>query len=137
MSTPVSLLDRVCAAQTANSALRGNDLRKAGRKVAALATRDGCALMAVDDAGERLIAAALLADDAVRTVDTSRRLDDQSVLLVAGFLAGTTGIAQKADLARALGAAHVQATVLGDERVSVHGCDRVTSLNFRPHLVAL
>lgn len=134
---PVSLLNQVCAAQTANSTLRGDDLRNAGRKVAGLATRDGCVLMAVDDAGERLIAAALLADHAVRAADSSGRLDDQSVLLVAGHLAGSTGIALKADLARALGAAHVQAAFLGDEHLSVHGCDRVTSLTVRPHMVAL
>jgi hypothetical protein len=138
MSTPVSLLNRVLAAQTASSTLRGDDLRNAGREIAALAVGTGDALMAVDDAGERIIGAALLADDGVRTVDSSRRLDNQSVLLVAGHVAGTTGIAIKADLARSLGAAHVQATFLGDvNSVNIHGCDRVTSLTLRRHLVAL
>lgn len=137
MSPSASLLDQVCAVQSANSTLSGDDLRMAGRKVASLAAREGCLLMAVDAAGERLIAAAILADDAVRTADTSCRLDDQWVLLVAGHLAGSTGIALKADLARALGAAYVQATFLGDEHLSVHGCDRVTSLTLRPPFVAL
>lgn len=140
MSTPVSLLNRILTAQTANSTLRGEDLRNAGREIAALALGAGDALMAVDDAGERIVGAALVADDGVRAVDSSRRLDNQSVLLVAGHVAGTTGIALKADLARSLGAPHVHAAFLAEERVhiaNIHGCDRVTPLTSRRHLIAL
>lgn len=141
MSTPVSLLNRILAAQTANSTLRGDDLRKAGREIADLALGAGDALMAVDDAGERIVGAALLADDGVRAVDSSRRLDNQSVLLVAGHVAGTMGITLKADLARSLGARRVRAAFLGEElvnSVNIRGCDRVTSLTYsRRQLIAL
>lgn len=140
MSNPASLLDRILCAQTANSTLGGDDLRNAGREVAALASGAGDALMAVDDAGERIIGAALLADDGVRAIDSSRRLDNQSVLLVAGYIAGTTGIAVKAELARSLGAVHVHAAFLSGTRVNtanVYGCDLVTSLSSRRHLMAL
>lgn len=137
MSKPAGILDRVLAAQTANCTLRGDDLRSAGREVAALAARTGDALLAVDDAGERIIGSALLADDGVRTVDSSRRLDDQSVLLVAAHVAGTTGIALKAEMARSLGASQVHAVILGEDCGDIHGCDRVTALSLRRHLVAL
>ncbi|GJO16031.1 hypothetical protein NJB1507_03250 [Mycobacterium marinum] len=137
MSTPVSLLNRILTAQSANSALCGDDLRNAGREVAALALRGGDELLAVDDAGERIIGAALLADDGVRAVDTSRRLDNRSVLLVAGHVAGTTGVASKADLARSLGAAHVRAAFLSEEGVRIDGCDAVVPLTSRRHLIAL
>ena len=137
MSGTASLLNQILTAQTANSALCGDDLRNAGREVAALALRGGDELLAVDDAGERIIGAALLADDRVRTVDTSLRLDNQSVLLVAGYVAGTTGIALKADLALSLGAAHVRAAYLSEERVNIHGCDSVVPLTSRRHLIAL
>ncbi|WP_186245467.1 hypothetical protein [Mycobacterium simulans] len=140
MSTPVSLLNRILAAQTANSMLRGDDLRNAGREIAALALGGGYALMAVDDAGERIIGAALLADEGVRAVDSSRRLDNQSVLLVAGHFAGTTGIVLKADLARSLGARLIHAAFLGEAGVNtanIHGCDLITSLASRRHLIAL
>jgi hypothetical protein len=59
------------------------------------------------------------------------------VLLVAGHVAGTTGIALKADLARSLGAARVRAAVLNEERVNIQGCDSVVSLTSRRHLIAL
>lgn len=137
MSGTGSLLDRILDAQTSNSTLCGDDLRSAGREVAALALSGGDELLAVDCAGERIIGAALLADDRVRAVDVSRRLDHQSVLLVAGHVAGTTGIALKADLARSLGAARVRAAVLNEERVNIQGCDSVVSLTSRRHLIAL
>lgn len=137
MSQPAGILDRVLTAQTANSTLRGDDLRTAGREVAALAVRNGAALLAVDDAGERIVGAALLADDRARPVDSSRRLDGESVLLVAGHIAGTAGVALKADMARSLGASHVHAVILGEDCVKIHGCDRVTVLSKRRHLIAL
>lgn len=137
MSESAGILDRVLAAQTANSTLRGDDLRCAGREVAALTARTGDALLAVDDAGERIIGSALLTDDGVRVVDASRRLEHQTVLLVAGYIAGTTGIALKAEMARSLGASRVRAVILGEDCCDIRGCDRVTTLSVRRHLIAL
>ncbi|WP_141214029.1 hypothetical protein [Mycobacterium marinum] len=140
MSAPASLLNRILTAQGANSTLRGDDLRSAGREVSALALGAGDAIMAVDEAGERIVGAALLADDRVCAVDCSRRLDNQPVLLVAGYVAGTVGIVLKADLARSLGAPHVHAVFLGEEGMNtanIHGCDVVTSLTPRRRLMAL
>lgn len=137
MTFPGGLLNRVCAAQTANSELRGERLRDVGSEIAALSIRDGYVLMAADGAGERLIGAALVADKAVRAVDSSRRRDGVSVLIVAGHLAGTSGVALTADLAWSLGARNVRAAVLGSEHAVIAGCDRVTALNSQRHLIAL
>lgn len=137
MANTVSLLSQVCDAQTRNSTLAGDDLRNAGREIAALAVGEGYAVMAADEAGERLIGAALLADDRVRAADASHRLDGQSVLMVAGYLAGTSGMALKAALVRSLGALHVRATVLGSSGVRVDGCEQVTAIRTQPRLIAL
>ena len=128
---------QVCEAQTRNSTLASKELRGAARTLAALATDGGWALLAVDGAGERLIGAALVADEGVRVVDTSRRLDGLPVLLVAGHIAGPTGIAMKASLALSLGATRVMATVLGPAATANVGGARVISLDRERHLVAL
>lgn len=135
MST--SLLALVCEAQTENSTLSQSDLRAAAHNLAALVVDRGHAVMAVDEAGERLIGAALVLDERLQAVNVSRRLDDQAVILVAGYIAGTTGVARKAALVRSLGARHVEATLLGEEALTIEGCERVTPLALTRRLVAL
>jgi hypothetical protein len=137
MTSTRNLLTRVCDAQTRNSTLAATELRDAARTLAAIATDGGWALLGVDAAGERLIGAALIADDRVRLVDASRRLDGLSVLLVAGHIAGPTGIAMKATLALSLGATRVEATVLGPCSTASGSGQRVVSLDRERHLVAL
>lgn len=137
MTSSTSLLMQVCEAQTRNSTLASKELRSAARTLAALATAGGWALLAVDGAGERLIGAALVADEGVRVVDASRRLDGLSILLVAGHIAGPTGISMKAALALSLGAIRVEATVLGPWTPASDGVQRMISLDRERHLVAL
>jgi hypothetical protein len=93
MTCKTTLLAQVCDARKRNRHLVGEKLRDAGREIAALAARDGCAVMAADEVGKRLVGAALVADERVRPVDVSRSLDGQSVVIVAGFVAGPAGIA--------------------------------------------
>lgn len=137
MTGTVSLLDRICEAQTRNTTLAGDDLRAAAHGLAALAMGSRMRLLAVDEAGERLIGAALVQDHGVQTVDTSRRLDDLHILLVAGWVAGTTGIAMKAELARSLGAQRVEVVTLGSVESPIAGCERVLQITSRRHLLAL
>ena len=137
MTATPSLLDRIFDAQTRNSTLAGAELRDAAQDLAALTTRSRRALLAVDEAGQRLIGAALLMDERVRTVDVSRRLDGLDVTLVAGYVADTTGIALKAALARSLGVRTVDAAVLGGPVPPVEGCDHVSLVAPQRHLRAL
>lgn len=137
MTATLSLLDRICDAQTRNSTLSGEDLRAAAQNLAALATRSRRILLAVDEPGERLIGAALMIDERLRAADTSRRLDGLSLLLVAGHIAGTTGISIKAGIARSLGASSVDAVVLGERALTIDGCDEIGVLALSPHLIAL
>jgi hypothetical protein len=137
MTCKTTPLAQVCDVQMRNSYLVGEKLRDAEREIAALAARDGCAVMAADEAGERLVGAALVADERVRPVDVSRRLDGQSVVIVAGFVAGPAGIALKTSVAPSLGAVRVDAAVLGSQIRKVDGCDHVRPITQQPHLVAL
>lgn len=101
--------------------------------MAALAARTGDVFLAVDGAGERTVGAPLFADDRIRTDDSSQCLDDESVLPVSGHIAGTTGIALKADMARSLGALHVRALILRETCIDILGCNRITTLLTRRH----
>lgn len=133
-----SLLSEVCEAQTRNSTLTGDDLRRAGRRIAAIAASRDLAVLAVDPSGERLIGAALLADGRLRPVDHSSSFHGLSVLLVAGYVAAATGIAQEARRARALGAVSVEGVFYGGRPGPVAGCDVITEISgARPGLVAL
>ncbi|MBE1514313.1 hypothetical protein [Nesterenkonia halotolerans] len=113
MASSLSLLDRVFGAQTGNSTLRGEELSAAARNLADRVAHDDWRLMAVDGAGERIIAAALDLSPQLQLTDASRRLDGLSIMLVAGYAAGEAGIQHKAGLARRLGAVAVQVTHLG------------------------
>lgn len=138
MSATRSLLAQVCEAQSLNSTLSGDELRRAGRKVARLAVERGLTLVPADASGERLIGAALLADDRVRSADASQRLDGQSVLLVAGYQAGTASLEASAGVANRLGAARVQIAALGAMRSDIAGTEAYSSIEASPaHLVAL
>lgn len=137
MTDTSSLLDSICQAQTRNTTLAGDHLRAAARDLSRLATATGRRLLAVDEAGERLIGAALVLGHKVPVADASRRLDGLDILLVAGYVAGTTGIVMKVDLARALGARSVEVAVLGGPESPIAGCDRVLQVTPHRHLVAL
>ena len=136
VGTP-SLLDRICEAQTRNTTLAGDNLRAAACDLSLLARGTRRGLLAVDETGERLIGATLVLGRGVYAVEASRRLDGLDVLLVAGHLAGTTGIAMKAELARSLGARSVEVATLEGLGSPVSGCDRVHQVSPGRHLVAL
>lgn len=132
------LLTEVYDAQSGNSTLAGESLRRAGSEIAALAMERKLGVLAVGAAGERLVGAALLADERVRPLDVSCRLDGESVLLVAGHLAGPTGLATKAAFARALGASRVESVGVSFRDIEITGCDHVITLTQpRSRLVAL
>jgi hypothetical protein len=137
MASSHPLLDGVLRAQTANSTLSGDELRRAARRLVTVAAAAPSALLAVDAAGERLVGAAILLSGDLRLVDRSRRLDGESVMLVAGHIAGTAALVTAAGMAIAMGAERVQAVVLGDTPGSVDGCGQVHSLSEARHLVAL
>jgi hypothetical protein len=128
MGTRQELLSRVCWAQTHNSTLSSDELRRAADLLAEVAASEGLRLMPVDEAGDRLIGAALVARDDLPLVDASRRLDGEYVLLVAGHVAGAVGVALKASLARALGAVRVDAAILGGWSAGITDCERVWNI---------
>lgn len=132
-----SLLSRICEAQTKNAALTGEDLHAAARDLSLLATGTRRVLLAVDGIGERLIGVALVQGHDVHAVEASRHLDGLDVLLVAGHVAGTTGIAMKAELARSLGARSVEVATLDGLALPISGCDRVLQVSPRRRLLAL
>lgn len=125
MGTRRDLLSQVCWAQTRNSTLSSDELRRAANLLAEVATCEGLRLMPVDEAGDRLIGAALASRDDLPLVDASHRLDGQNVLLVAGHLAGAVGVALKASLARALGAVRVDAAIIGGWPAGISDCEQV------------
>lgn len=125
MATRQDLLSQVCWAQTRNSTLSNDELRRAADLLTEVALGEGLRLMPVDESGDRLIGAALACRDGLPLVDSSRRLDGEEVLLVTGHVAGAVGIALKASLARALGAVRVDAALLGGWGETIAGCERV------------
>lgn len=125
MGTHQSLLSQVRWAQTQNSTLANDNLREAAELLGSVAIREELRLMPVDETGDRLIGAALATRADLLLVDSSRRLDGEHVLLVAGHLAGAMGVALKASLAQTLGATRIEAAALGGWPGGIHGCERV------------
>lgn len=122
------ILDDVLRCTELNSTLRGDELSRAADALFALASLEEACLASVDDAGARIVGVALSRHEALRTVDRSRRADGLTVLLVAGYTAGPFQVSYVAQLMRALGAAGVDAAVLGTPTAEVFGCDHVTVL---------
>lgn len=134
MGTDQDFLSQVYSAQTLNSTLANEDLREAAESLIDVAVGEAWRLMPVDEAGDRLIGAALVTRFDLSLVDASRRLDGQRVLLVTGHLAGAVGVALKATLAHALGATRVDAAVLGGWAEGIPGCERVWDITPREGL---
>ena len=129
MGTCQDLLSQVCWAQTRNSTLSSHELRRAADRLAEVAVGEGLRLMPVDEAGDRLIGAALAASDLLSLVDASRRLDGEDILLVTGHVAGAVGVSLKASMARALGAVRVEAAILGGWSAGITNCERVWNIS--------
>ncbi len=131
------MLARVLDATERNSVLAGPALRSAADAVAVRANRDDLYVIASDEAGERMIGAALMTR-ALRLVDRSRRVDGQSILIVSGWVAGSFDIQTLAERMRSLGAADVHAIVLNGAGERIEGCNTVTVVHWptRPALVA-
>ncbi len=134
MGTNQDFLSQVCWAQTLNSTLANEDLREAAELLVDVAAGKAWQMMPVDEAGGRLIGAALVTRGDLSLVDASRRLDEQRVLLVTGHLAGAVGVALKATLVHALGATRVDAAVLGGWAEDILGCERVWDITPREGL---
>ncbi len=128
MGTCQDLLSQVCWVQTRNSTLSSEELRRAAGILSEVAVAEGLRLMPVDEAGDRLIGAALAVRDDLPLVDSSRRLDGEDILLVTGHVAGAVGVALKASLARALGAMRVEAAILGGWNAGIADCERVWNI---------
>ena len=128
MAVVFDLLGAILDAKERNSTLAHSDLRHAARATAKVAYERGLELVACDQAGERVIGAALGLDDRIVAADRSRRLDGLRVLLVSGRVAGSAGIAQQARLIRNLGADTVEVAVLDGWGEPILGCDKITPL---------
>jgi hypothetical protein len=109
------LLWSVLDAQRANATLSGGDLRAAAEHLADLCSERRVLLMAVDNAGERIIGAAMtVAEVDLDVYDyTSGFPQGSTCLLVGGHVAGHVRLADAAAAALSAGAAQVEAAILG------------------------
>lgn len=125
-----ALVQRVLYAQTQNTVLMGDDLTVATVDLARIAhEHDDAALVAADQAGERIIGAATVLHPAISApADLSRRLDGRNILLVSGVIAGPIGLMQSAARLRSLGAKAVHAAVLDGWDETIPGIDSLFPL---------
>jgi hypothetical protein len=123
-------LARVLNAQRENATLAGHQLRAAARDLIDLSVNPSTFVLTYDDAGQRIVGAALALDDAFPVpFDTTAPLPPGAVcLLVGGVIAGPLGVAELARLARNLGAAQVNAAVLGGWSDPISGINCVHPL---------
>jgi hypothetical protein len=122
--TGATLLSQVLDATDRNDRLSGDDLRIAALSVASAAVADDLAVFAVDAAGGRVIGAALY-EHSLRLVNTSKSIAGERVLLVAGYVVGTSEIAATARLLRLRGASRVDVALLTRLGGPIPGCDQV------------
>jgi hypothetical protein len=122
------VLQSVLTAQEANATIAGRELRTAAENLVNLAT-DRMRLRAFDAAGERIIGAALLLSDALRTWDyTAAFPSEHTCLLVGGVVAGPAGIVAAADAARAAGAPRVFVAILSGWTQKIPGVSRIQEI---------
>ena len=118
-----SRLAQLRDAHTRNSLLSGEALRGAARGL--VAASDGMLVMAADEAGERVIGAALAMSDRLALVDQSAVVRGQAVVLVSGYTAGDVGRARAVSVAHSQGAVHIELAALSICS-EIPGCDKVT-----------
>lgn len=128
--TSGSLLSQLLDASERNTKLSGDELRLAAAAVARRAASDGLLVASADDAGERIIGAALALAE-LELLNRTRRADGCAVLLVAGHIAGHYDVERTAGILRSLGAAHVQAMVMSAPTLSAAGCESVEIIGQR------
>jgi hypothetical protein len=123
-------LARVLEAQRENATLAGQQLRAAARDLIDLCVNPSTVVLTYDDAGQRIMGAALALDDAFpMPFDTTAPLPPGAVcLLVGGVIAGPLGVAKLAKLVRKLGASEVSAAVLGGWSDPISGINCVHPL---------
>jgi hypothetical protein len=129
MSSLDQVMHRLYAAQTHNATLAGAELLNAAGAAADLAVRHGGRLLAADDTGERILGAALVLPNPCEPVNTSQRLDGQTVVLISGAVAGPVGLTQAVARLRSMGAARVHIGVLDGWECGVAGSDTVEPLS--------
>lgn len=122
------VLNSVLAALQANGTLSGRDLRTAAENLVHLTT-SRTVLKALDAVGERIIGAALVLDDDLRTWDYTGRFPSKSTcLLVGGVVVGPVGISSAAEAVTAVGAARVEAAILSGWTSPIRGVTRIREI---------
>src|SRR3954447_7747118 len=121
---------RLVYAQQRNAVISGSDLVAAAKDVATVARRHDAVLIAHDQAGERIIGAALaLYPEACRPADLTVRRDGAVVLMVSGVSAAPRALIQTVDRMHSLGAAAVHVAVLdADKAEDILGAATVTRI---------
>lgn len=133
VTRPVQVLDlssRLGLAQRHAATFGGDELANAARGAARLSRVHRWYLIAADQSGERILGAASLLDGTL-LADVAQRLDGLEVLVVAGVIAGPLGVAQRAAVARSLGASSVHAAFLGGWAGPIEYCDSVQVIEDR------
>ena len=116
-------------AQRRNGLLQGDELAGAAATTVDIARHQRATLIAADEAGERIIGAAIaLNPGECEPTDLTRRFDGEVLLLISGMIAGPAGLAQTAARLRSLGAGAVHVGVLGGWPKPIAGIDTIATL---------
>ena len=118
------LIASIYAAQRHAGSFRGDALLAAAEAAGRLAIDNGWLLIAADSSGERIVGTATTVVECA-LVDTSRRLDDVDVLVVAGMIAGPYGVLETAARSRSMGARAVHCFYVGGWSGDLDGVDTV------------
>lgn len=129
MLRDMDVLSRVLGVQSRNLALNSADLVCAARQVSSLAIFEGLEIAPLDKTGERIIGAASASRFEFKLANITTRLDQKNILLVAGEIAGPSGIALRASIILSMGARRVDAAVLGGWDAPIDGCHRLWSIS--------
>lgn len=122
-------MGRLVEAQRRNSVLSGQDLTDAAHGVARLARRHHGLLIAHDNAGARIMGAALvLRPRDCSAADVTARFIGQRLIVVSGMIAAPHALAQAISRLQSLGAGDMHVAVLGGWSGGIPGASTVTAI---------
>lgn len=125
----MDVLSAVLGVQSRNIALSAEELVSAARQVSVLVNVENLSAVPLDRTGDKIVGAGIARGIHLNMADTTRRLDNEQVLLVSGEIAGSAGISIRASTLRSLGAKRVDAAVLGGWSEPIEGCNRLWDIS--------
>lgn len=121
--------DPFARALAINAGLDAASLTAAAHEAWNMAADNSAVLIATDAVGERILGAGVVLGFGEHLVASRHsRLDGRHVVLIAGAQAGPAGVSEAALVARRLGAAAVDAALVGGWAGAISGCNNVRQL---------